>query len=100
MDKYCFSLVCVPDVEEKLLDALLTVFNEEIFTSTPTCSHGTAMGRLSPAEQVMGRSRSVLVQILVSDPEMQTLLTLLADDFAGTGIRYWATPLTLEGEVA
>lgn len=100
MDKYCFSLVCVPEVEEKLLDTLLTAFDEDIFTSTPTFSHGTAMGRLSPTEQVMGRSRSVLVQILTTGAEAQSLLALLASDFAGTGIRYWVAPLTLEGEIA
>ena len=36
--------------------AYLAVAGEEVFTSTPTFSHGTAHGRLSSTEQVMGRT--------------------------------------------
>ncbi len=100
MSKYCFSLICSPDVEEKLLDALLTTFDDEVFTSTPISSHGTAHGRLSAGEQVMGRSRSVFVQIIVTNEESATLTELLRRDFAGTGIRFWMTALAAEGEIA
>lgn len=100
MSKYCFSLICDLAVEEKLLDLLLTTFPEDIFTSTPIFSHGTAHGRLSAGEQVIGRSRSVYVQIVVSEPESVQLLTLLRSEFAGTGIRYWTTVLEAEGEIA
>ena len=100
MSKYCFSLICDPDVEEKLLDALLTTFDDEIFTSTPVFSHGTAHGRLSAGEQVMGRSRSVFVQIIVTAEESIALDALLRRDFAGTGIRFWTTALAAEGEIA
>lgn len=100
MAKFCFSLVCPPEVEEKLLDALLVTFDEEVFTSIPVFGHGTAHGRLSAAEHVMGRSRSVFVQIIVTSEESVTLLELLKRDFAGTGIRYWAAELAAEGEIA
>jgi len=100
MSKYCYSLLCAPEVEEKLLDALLTTFDDEIFTSMPVFSHGTAHGRLSAVEQVLGRSRSVFVQILVTDAEAAVLNALLHRDFAGTGIRFWMTSLVAEGEIA
>jgi hypothetical protein len=100
MAKSVFSLVCAPEVEEKLLDMLLTNFSDEVFTSTPVFSHGTAAGRMSPREQVMGRSRSVYVQILVTEEEAETLRRLLLENFAGTGIRYWTTAVGVEGEVA
>ena len=45
MDKFNVSLVCVADVEEKLLDVLLSQFGDEVFLSLPTFSHGTASGR-------------------------------------------------------
>lgn len=100
MDKYSFSLVCAAEVEEKLLDVLLLNFGDEIFISLPTFSHGTASGRMQPLEQVLGRSHSVCVQILLTLAETDTLQQLLRAEFAGTGIRYWASPILLEGELA
>jgi hypothetical protein len=50
-------------------------------------------------EQVMGRSRSVKIEILVAEEEMARLLKVLRESFAGTGVRYWALPLAAEGEI-
>lgn len=95
----CLVMVAPPEIEEKLLDVLLAVVGTQVFTSTPSFSHGTAQGRLSSVEQVMGRSRSVQVQIIVTDAEMAMLLQLLRESFAGTGLRYWALPLAALGEI-
>lgn len=100
MSKFCITLICPREVEEKLLDTLLTRVGNEVFTSTPTYSHGTAQGRLSNLEKVLGRSRSVQVQLIATDSELQQLTQLLAQQFQGTGLRYWASPLACEGEVA
>ena len=100
MSKFCMTLICSREVEEKLLDTLLTNVEGEIFTSTPTFSHGTAQGRLSNIEKVMGRSRSVQVQIVTTDDELASLIELLKLHFKGTGLRYWASALAVEGEVA
>ncbi len=100
MDKYCFSLVCAAAIEEKLLDSLLTNFGDEIFISLPTSSHGTAHGRLNALEQVLGRSQSAYIQILLTAAQTETLRTILRADFTGTGIRYWASPVSTEGEVS
>ncbi len=100
MSKFCLTLICAREIEEKLLDTLLTTVADELFTSTPTFSHGTAHGRLSSVEEVMGRSRSVQVQILTTEEEMAGLIALLQQRFKGTGLRYWATAVVAEGEVA
>lgn len=100
MSKFCLTLICAREVEEKLLDTLLTHIDQDIFTSTPTFSHGTAPGRLSSVEKVMGRSRSVQVQIITTGEQMASLTELLKENFRGTGLRYWASALTAEGEVA
>jgi hypothetical protein len=66
----------------------------------PTYSHGTAHGRMANLEQVMGRSHSVRVEILVTEEEMAKLLAGFAhESFKGTGLRYWALPLAAEGEI-
>ena len=100
MSKFCLTLIGPREIEEKLLDALLTTVKGEIFTSTPISSHGTLEKRLSNVEKVMGRSRSVQVQIVTSDEELARLTELLQQLFKGTGLRYWASALAVEGEVA
>ncbi|MDP2366949.1 DUF3240 family protein [Rhodoferax sp.] len=99
MSKFCLALLCPPEIEEKLLDALLVHGGDEIFTSVPTFSHGTAHGRMDSVEQVIGRSRSVKVEIFVTEDEMARLLSALRASFAGTGLRFWAWPLAGEGEI-
>ena len=99
MSKFCLTLICAREVEEKLLDTLLTHVEGEVFTSTPTFSHGTAQGQLSSVEKVMGRSRSVQVQIVTTDGELASLTELLHEHFKGTVLRYWASSLFVEGEV-
>ena len=98
--KYCLTLICPPTVEEKLLDVLLANAGSDVFTSTPTHSHGSGQGRLSATEQVMGRSRAMQINVLLTTDALGQLRELLQRDFAGTGVRYWATPLAFEGEFA
>ena len=98
--KYCLTLICPPTVEEKLLDVLLANAGSEVFTSTPTHSHGSGKQRLSATEQVMGRSRAMQVNVLLTTDELGQLRALLQREFAGTGVRYWATPLAFDGEFA
>lgn len=99
MSEYCLNLICPPAVEEKLLDVLLESDGNEIFTSAQVHSHGTAHGRLSAEEQVMGRSRSMHIHVLLDGAALARLLERIKRDFAGTGIRYWATPVAFEGEI-
>jgi hypothetical protein len=97
--RYALTLVVPPSIEEKLIDLLLGTAGNEVFTSVPVFSHGTAHGRLNNVEQVMGRSAAAQVQIIVTENELNRLLEGLRRDFRGTGLRYWAHLLTLEGEV-
>ncbi len=100
MAEFCLTLICPPIIEEKLLDTLLATAGNEVFTSTPTFGHGTAPGRWSATEQVMGRSRAVQVQILLTAAELERLLARLKTNFPGAGLRYWVSPLSAEGEIA
>lgn len=99
MHEYCLNLICPPAVEEKLLDALLESEDSEVFTSVQVHSHGAPHGRLSAQEQVMGRSRATQIQILLSEQGLAQLLERVQREFTGTGIRYWASPVALEGEI-
>jgi hypothetical protein len=94
------SILCSPDVEEKLLDQLLVAFADDVFTSTPTFAHGVAHAALSTDEQVLGRARATLVQVLLKQDEWTALKALLSGEYAGTGLRYWLTPVIEEGVCA
>lgn len=96
----CLTVICPPTLEEKLLDTLLARAGAEAFTSTPTHSHGRAPGALSAHEQVMGRSRAVQVQVLLSRPDLEALREVLDAEFRGAGLRFWVTAVIEEGEWA
>lgn len=99
MHEYCLNLLCPPSVEEKLLDVLLDSEGVVVFTSVQVHHYGLAAARLSAQEQVMGRSQSLHIQILLSEAVLKPLLERVQRDFAGTGIRYWASPVAFEGEI-
>ena len=99
MDKFCLTLICTPEIEEKLLDMLLVEVDDAVFTSAPTFSHGDTPNRLSNAEKVMGRSRAMQIQIIVAEDELTRLTALLRQSFQGRGLRYWSSVLHTEGDV-
>lgn len=100
MPELCLTLLCPTTLEEKLLDALLMTPEIAVFTSTPTAAHGLAGGRLSAAEQVLGRALVTQVQALLMLENRETVLSALREQFAGTGLRYWITPVITAGEIA
>jgi hypothetical protein len=100
MSKFCLTLICAPEMQEKLLDTLLLQVGDEVFTSMPTFSHGTAPAGLNAMEQVLGRAQAVQVQILVTAAEQAQLLQQLGLRFPGAGLRYWVTPVLTEGVIA
>lgn len=99
MPKHCLSLVCGPDIAEKLLDALLVTVPDQVFTSSATFSHGTPHGRLSGVEQVMGRSASMRIQLIVSEAQLGQTLEMVQERFKGTGVCFWAYELSVDGVV-
>lgn len=99
MHDYCLNMVCPPTVEEKLLDVLLVSHGADVFTTVHVHSHGIANGQLSAQEQVMGRSQATHIRVLMTQEAMTSLLERIRNDFAGTGIRYWASPVAFEGEI-
>ena len=100
MSELCLTLLCPPALEEKLLDLLLMAPEAAVFTSTPTSEHGLSFGRLSPIEQVLGRSLATQVQVLLTATDKQGVLDAIQQQFAGAGLRFWVTPVIEAGEIA
>lgn len=99
MANFCLTLLCPPSGEEKLLDWLLSTSDCEVFTSIAASSHGLAHSSLSPSEQVLGHSASAQIQLMADEALVDRLLAQLREDFRGAGIRYWAFPVVLEGDI-
>lgn len=93
------TLICPPELDEKLLDQLLVSCPAAVFTSQTIACHGATRLPLSPAEQVLGRSQSVQIQILLSRVEIDALMSLLREAFKGVGVRYWLSPILDSGEM-
>ena len=100
MTRCCLTLLCAPELEEKILDLLLVEAPADVFTSAASFTHGLHPQHLDPVERVLGRGHSVLIQLLLEQEAATTLLDLLRLRLAGAGLRYWLLPVLAEGEIA
>jgi len=91
-----------PEVEDDLLDYLLELDCVSGFTSYPVRGHGRHEGRripLSLAEQVTGRRKRVLVEILLEAAAVPEVLGGLRDR-VGTDIIWWQLPVQGFGRIS
>lgn len=101
MSDLCLTLLCPPQVEEKLLDLLLMSPNiATVFTSTATAAHGLPHETLDQTEQVLGRARATEVKVVFAATDKVALLDNIRCQFAGAGLRYWVTTVVEAGEIA
>ena len=98
MNDCCLHLLCPLAVEERTIDLLLTLGEAGVFTSAPTQAHGFAHGRLSPAEQVSGRSEASLIHLVLPASQLDGLLLALQRELPRSGMRYWVTDVLRQGE--
>lgn len=98
MSELCLTLICSPSLEEKLLDMLLIDPAVTLFTSAATAAHGASAGQMSAAEQVLGRALGTQIQVIFAAENQEALLDRLRQQFVGTGLRYWISPILEHGE--
>lgn len=99
MPDLCLTLLCPPAQEERVLDMLLMTPEITVFTSSRAAAHGLHPSRLSAGEQVLGLAVMTQVQALLSGPGQDAVLAELKRKLAGSGLRYWLTPLIESGEL-
>lgn len=100
MSKCCLTLLAPPAIHERLLDALLMTAQVSLFSSNPAAAHGLAHDRMDTNEQVLGRAVVTHVQVLLSLDDRDAVVASLGAQFAGSGLRYWITPVLGTGEFA
>jgi hypothetical protein len=98
MPSIWLTLLCPLTLEEKLIDYLLAADGAEVFTSAPIAAHGLSTSTLDPVEQVLGRARAVLIQLVVEQQHLMPLLDTLREQFPKTGLRFWTSQINLVGE--
>lgn len=98
MSKVCLSLACLEPLRERLVEILLTVPELELFASSSAFAYGLSHSQLNAKEEVLGMASMTLVEALVPSAAQTTVLAQLRRALAGTGVRYWVTPVIEEGE--
>jgi hypothetical protein len=63
------------------------------FTASDVDGHGPTVGLHSAAEQVQGHAHRVMVRIILDESAATKLIDRLKNDFAGSRLVYWASPV-------
>ena len=86
-----------PDLEEDLVDYLLSLESIGGFTSYSVRGHGDH-DNLSVAEQVSGRRKRLQVEIIIEESQMQSLLVGLTGN-VGRDFNWWQQPIIASGSL-
>lgn len=87
-----------PELEEDLVDYLLSLAATRGFTSYEARSHGSEAS-LSVAEQVSGRRKRLQFELLIEEEVAQELLAGLAGS-VGKDIDYWIQSIDSVGRIS
>ncbi len=89
-----------PALELDLIDWLLLRPEVDGFTSIHGYGHGSAHALSNIAEQVTGKARRVQIQVILSEEQWPGLLAALQQEFAGSDLFYWVSPVLCSGALS
>jgi len=98
-NKVLISIVIVPAIEDTVVDWLLEREEVSGFTSHSVDGHGSSAHSMSIGEQVAGRRKQVMFQFYLPEQAMSGVVEALTDEFHGTGLHYWVTPVVDSGRL-
>jgi len=98
MNRCILSLIALPAMEDELIDWLLSKQEISGFTSQSANGHGSNHA-MSLAEQVAGRRKQIAFLIELDQPLADNIIRELKNDFSGTGLHYWLSPLLKSGTI-
>jgi hypothetical protein len=82
-----------------MVDCILTLENDQSFTSFRVSAHDPLYKNLSVDEQVMGRQRKIRFEIRVEKNAIGLVLTSLKAEFSGADLDYWIMPIIEQGKI-
>lgn len=97
MSDILITLLSPYALEERVLNTLLRTDGIAFLSSTPAALHGLPERTLTQSEQVVGHARAAEIRLMIDDSRMPLLIDGLQKEFAGSGLRYWATPTLNSG---
>ncbi|MGI2325040.1 MULTISPECIES: DUF3240 family protein [Methylococcus] len=92
-DLVLLTLLAPPQLEDPLVDWLLSTPAIQGFSSQAASSHSSRTEGMSLNEQVAGRTRRIRFEAQLSADGLRDTLNVLRTDFRGSGIHYWVTPV-------
>lgn len=95
--EYLVTLSVPPALEGMIVDSLLMMEFERGFSGFTVYAHHHENKGLSLAEQVTGRQKRICFQMYVNGTNLALLLANLRENFSGTNIQYWITPVLESG---
>ena len=84
-----------PELEEDLVDFLLSLSCVSGFTSYPVRGHGHHHN-LTLAEQVSGRRKRLQVEVILQEEDIEHVLAGMAEN-VGRDINWWRFPVVASG---
>jgi hypothetical protein len=99
MSEVCLTLLCPASLKEGLFDLLLMSSDVLVFTSTATAVHGLTAVSMSTNEKVLGHTIATSIQFTLPEERCAEILKQVWQRFAGSGIRYWISPVLASGEL-
>lgn len=100
MSETCLlNLVVAPAVEDTVTDWLLVRDSVTGFSTYPISGHGSSEHAMSLAEQVAGKRKQILFQLLLPRAQADPLIEEIRRDFHGSGMHYWLVPILDSGHL-
>ncbi len=93
------TLVLPPPLVDPLVDWLLEQPEVTGFVSLSVNGHGGSEHAMNAAEKVAGYRKSQMIQTHLPRKQASSLLQNLKQQFAGSNIHYWITPLIAGGHL-
>lgn len=82
-----------PRLDDQMVDWLLLRDSGIGFSSFPIRGHSGDHGQLTITEQVSGRQKRMRFEIALNADRLPDFLDQLVNDFNGSDVHYWVTPL-------
>jgi Protein of unknown function (DUF3240) len=92
-------LTVTRQLEEVVVDWLLSRRDATGFTSFPVAGHSVRHDSLSAAEQVTGRQRRQQFQVRLPASAVESFLDDAAVAIGAAGVQYWVVPLIAGGHL-
>jgi hypothetical protein len=100
MARVCLTLLANREIRDELIEHLSE--QPELvpgFTASDAEGHGPTVRLRTAAERVKGRADRALVKIIMDEAAATQLITQIEQEFVGSHLVYWTTPVLSFGVI-